>query len=251
MAIDPRNIVNTNPASSAYPNGSAKNSSTPYLKDGTPITADVLNDIWGFLQKILLSASITPSGSPDNVQTSQYLNALDAIIDFMILLHSSLTGTAHGATANVVNNSIVARDGAGRTHFTAGAAPDDAVILSQLLSAANPSAWNDISSGIVSARFALVDVSPVKVRTINNGYNAQITGVLLCNSGASGSVQAITGISQFITNTITYNQTFAVGEFNAGAFSQKMGFSAGDSTLFIPNPVTGAYYSINAVVCLK
>lgn len=65
-----------------YPEGKARDVSTPSALDGTPWVALLLNDVFGF-QQALLKASIppiVPSGSPDKVGASQYLQALINII---------------------------------------------------------------------------------------------------------------------------------------------------------------------------
>lgn len=64
----------------AYPYGKAKNVSAPGAGDGTPYTAAIVNDTQGFLQALLVSAAITPSGNPDTSAASQYLEALFAHI---------------------------------------------------------------------------------------------------------------------------------------------------------------------------
>lgn len=63
----------------AYPQGKARNAVTFQDGSGTPLERDWLNDLWGFLQSLLASAAITPSGSPDQVGASQYLTAVQAI----------------------------------------------------------------------------------------------------------------------------------------------------------------------------
>lgn len=47
----------------------------PTSTDGTPIVAEVSNDIAGFLQKLLLAP-----GTPDTVQNSQYFDSLIYLI---------------------------------------------------------------------------------------------------------------------------------------------------------------------------
>lgn len=65
-----------------YPEGKARDVSTPSALDGTPWVALLLNDLFGFQQALLKAASpqIVPSGSPDKVGASQYLQALNSII---------------------------------------------------------------------------------------------------------------------------------------------------------------------------
>lgn len=63
----------------AYPQGKAKNVVIAGDGSGTPLEAGWVNDIWGLLQSLLYRAAITPSGDPDEVGTSDYLDALDIL----------------------------------------------------------------------------------------------------------------------------------------------------------------------------
>ncbi len=69
------------PADANYPYGSARNVSAPGANDGTPLVARLVNDIYGFLQRLLDEAGITPSGNPDTVVDSDYYDALAAIFN--------------------------------------------------------------------------------------------------------------------------------------------------------------------------
>jgi len=70
-------IITTDPN---YPQGKFQDETTPGISsDGTPQIAIGVNDLNGFLQALLLAGSITPSGTADNANTSDYLNALKAI----------------------------------------------------------------------------------------------------------------------------------------------------------------------------
>jgi hypothetical protein len=62
--------------SGSFPNVEATDSSGPTLRDGTPINADLINDIWGGFQAILSAAGTTPS---DDVETSTSSDLLDSI----------------------------------------------------------------------------------------------------------------------------------------------------------------------------
>ena len=64
---------------SAYPQGKARNASTFQDGTGTPLEKSWVNDLWGFLQALLARASITPSGNPDQVGASQYIEAVDFV----------------------------------------------------------------------------------------------------------------------------------------------------------------------------
>jgi hypothetical protein len=60
----------------AYPFGRAKNVLVENDGTGTPLEKDLVNDIWGCLQALLLAASITPSGITDTALASQYKAAI-------------------------------------------------------------------------------------------------------------------------------------------------------------------------------
>ena len=59
-----------------YPHGVPRNRSAPGAVDGTPFEQSWFRDQEGFFQGLLETAGITPSGAPDTVQNSDYLNAL-------------------------------------------------------------------------------------------------------------------------------------------------------------------------------
>jgi hypothetical protein len=76
-AVYPSQVDATDPA---YPHGKARNVAMAGDGSGTPLEQVWLSDLWGFLQAILQRASVTPSGQPDKVGASQYL---DAIVGFI------------------------------------------------------------------------------------------------------------------------------------------------------------------------
>lgn len=83
MAIDPSTRygvqVDTSTDPTGYPYGQARNITVGGDGTGTPFEKDHLNDLWGFEQALLDEAGITPSGTPDKVGASQYLDALDTL----------------------------------------------------------------------------------------------------------------------------------------------------------------------------
>ena len=70
-----------NPASDEYPQGSVKNKTSLDLNDGTPLEKDWANDKEAFFQGLLQSAGVTPSGTVDTVQNSDYLDSLIILED--------------------------------------------------------------------------------------------------------------------------------------------------------------------------
>lgn len=63
----------------AYPQGKARNAGSFQDGTGTPFEKAWLNDLWGFLQSLLANASIAPTGDPDEVGASQYLDGVTYI----------------------------------------------------------------------------------------------------------------------------------------------------------------------------
>lgn len=78
MALNPFSRYPTKVATgtSAYPYGVPRNVTTPGDGTGTPWEEDLIKDIFGLQQELLSKAGITPSGNPDQVGTSQYLDAI-------------------------------------------------------------------------------------------------------------------------------------------------------------------------------
>lgn len=81
MAINPEAQYpgKIEPSSTEYPYGKAQNISTPGDGTGTPWEAALVNDIFGFQQALLDRAIIVPTGTPEEVGASQYLDALDTL----------------------------------------------------------------------------------------------------------------------------------------------------------------------------
>lgn len=78
MAIIPstRYPAQTDSGDVGYPHGKARSSGSYQDGTGTPVNKDWINDLWGFQQALLSEAGITPSGTPDKVGASQYLDAV-------------------------------------------------------------------------------------------------------------------------------------------------------------------------------
>lgn len=77
MALKPyeRYAPLANEPDNAYPYGSVRNETTQGADDGTPLDADSGNDYIGADAALFNEAGITPSGTPDNVLTSDRLDA--------------------------------------------------------------------------------------------------------------------------------------------------------------------------------
>lgn len=111
MAISPRTrypgqITTTDPA---YPQGKAQNETTPNDGTGTPLEKDLVNDIFGFQQALLAAAAITPTGTPDKVGASQYLDGIRSVIAAAVTPTQAKNWPERASvpTSGVSNNSDV------------------------------------------------------------------------------------------------------------------------------------------------
>ncbi|ASU03360.1 hypothetical protein [Pseudoalteromonas phage J2-1] len=83
---------------SGYPLGKAQDIVNGEKGTGTPLRASWVNDQWGFLQALLDAADITPSGTPDQVGQSDYLDAVNKLIREPLALKIFQSPTYGGLT---------------------------------------------------------------------------------------------------------------------------------------------------------
>ncbi len=95
-----------------YPHGKAQNVVVEGDGVGTPFEKDLVNDILGFQQALLVGAAITPSNVPDKVGASQYLDALRALLGAKV---NTYTATAFGIAipAGVTSIEVTVEGGGG------------------------------------------------------------------------------------------------------------------------------------------
>jgi hypothetical protein len=100
MAIRPEDVLtNFNAADANYPEGSFKDASTPSSLDGSELIKIWVNDIYGFLQKLIDIAGITPNGVSDTVLVSDYIKCLSNMI--AVGNHATDTGAVNAYIIDV------------------------------------------------------------------------------------------------------------------------------------------------------
>lgn len=97
-----------NPATAAYPYGSARNVTTQDDGTGTPFIDLLINDNFGWQQALLDEAGIVPSGSPDSKTTSQYMQAFKKVLAFSGQL--VFNSTADFSTGTLANGVVLSDD---------------------------------------------------------------------------------------------------------------------------------------------
>lgn len=84
------------PPTTAYPEGSAINESTPGALDGLPFEKDWVNDIAGFMQSALERAGVVANDTPESVSNPQVLDAITALLTVAV----ASTAEARAGTDN-------------------------------------------------------------------------------------------------------------------------------------------------------
>lgn len=97
MAINPETKYagKIKPSSAAYPYGEARNITVPGDGTGTPWEAALVNDVFGMQQRLLSLLGVTPSGSPDTAETSQYVDAMWQLLAGSRTLTHNMTADAN------------------------------------------------------------------------------------------------------------------------------------------------------------
>lgn len=101
------------PVSSQYPDGKARNISAPGDGTGTPLEAKWLNDVFGVLQYLTSKAGITPSGTPENAETSQVFESMWQLLNARVLTYNLTADANYSLTAdqNLYKNIVITDTG--------------------------------------------------------------------------------------------------------------------------------------------
>lgn len=94
----------------AYPQGKAQNVTVTGAGNGSPLEKDWLNDLWGFFQALVDAAGITPSGAPDQVGTSDLLDALKVVAQVTLVnsIKACIPGLASSYTDHIAAGALPA-----------------------------------------------------------------------------------------------------------------------------------------------
>lgn len=105
MALDYRTTYGIQVLSGdpGYPYGKARNVTVSGDGTGTPWEQSLVNDWFGFLQSLLSASSATPSGTPDAVGASQYLDGVK-------FLTKNIVGTVNVTGAVIATQQVVGKN---------------------------------------------------------------------------------------------------------------------------------------------
>lgn len=100
-----------------YTYGSARNVTVSGDGTGTPWLNSIPNDLWGFVQKLLIEAKIVPSGNPDTVLASDYYNSLLRLINRSYDFTDSGVADAYVLTSDTLINPLTTYEVGRIYHF--------------------------------------------------------------------------------------------------------------------------------------
>ena len=190
MATNPETLYvgKIKPSSADYPYGEAQDITLPSDGTGTPWKASFVNDLFGFQQALLSDAGVVPSGTPDKVGASQYLQSLFKI--------SGLVRDDYTALRLVESNQLSDLTGCFITGDGIGGAfqldKSDVVSLDNngtIIVDADGGRWKRRYSGVINAKwFGVTGDSVTDENTAVQAaldYAATVTGATGGGSGAS------------------------------------------------------------------
>jgi len=132
MAINPEAQYpgKIKPGDANYPYGSARNITVPGDGTGTPWEQALVNDIFGFQQALLNAAALVPTGSPDKVGASQYLEAVEKIVSGLIGAQGAYVfATVADMQAGTTVGGDTVTFAAGETYLAAVLAPFSSYVI--------------------------------------------------------------------------------------------------------------------------
>lgn len=193
-------VISSDPG---YPYGKARNVTVSGDGTGTPWEAALVNDIIGFFQALLVAASATPSGDPDKVGASQYIDAIQQLIH-------EINGNLFVSGQLFCEFLTIASDetffGGGHAIFKAGTHVE---IIGPL----------DLTQGLTSAAQLSVNrggivIAPGAVN-VGNGVDGLIIG--------AGGMRVFSGDSRFDDTSQFHAEMVFV---DAGRIRKRIGYSA-------------------------
>jgi len=197
MAIKPIvNVPNTLVADAAYPYGSAKNVSIAGAGDGTPWFDLIINDIWGFLQSIIIASGASANNSPDSVTNPQYLTALQALFASASAVQGVITSI--GDLESAVGNTNATNMGL----YTGTVLTDNQVAKFNI---------QQIADAVQTLQAALSNAST----TVKGVVEQATTAEMFVNPG-SPAINGATGARLFMTPRDISDSKLAVGRDMTG-----------------------------------
>ncbi len=189
MAINPASQYpgQTAPASTDYPYGSARDVSSPGAGDGTPLQQAWVNDWFGFQQRVLQAAGITPSGNPDTAVASDVFNGLVGRLLNVVTITASGTYTPSAGTKKVLVEVIGAGgggQGAGAVRVVGGGGGSGAYVKALITSLA--------ASYPVTVGTGGAGTTATSAGQISNSGGATTFGSFITCGGGSGGVADMT-----------------------------------------------------------
>jgi len=168
-----------------YPGGKTIDTSSPEAEDGTPIKAGLINNIYGFLQALIVEAfdEFRATGCPDEVGQSELLDALLEIVSKRINAHTH-NGDAPQIEAGGIASGAVTEAKIGDAAVTSMKIANDAVTNEKIADGAlSPAKLADIAADTESAKalFSSTTTFPVFLQSVQRGITHLNNGITYLN----------------------------------------------------------------------
>lgn len=205
----PETLVDAN-----YPYNKAKDASGATAKDGTPWRADLMNDLWGMWQALLVRSGITPSGVSDTANASDYA---DAIIRSMTdYFGVSATGNYTPSALNLVDNVVVDTSG-GNVTLTVASLPFEGKVINVQCSGSGlvylKDSLNSLYQGASSLGIPISDGLKCTIRAIDGIWVADNEVTADYIDGTNRIFQSSIGrFSMYISDSITFSGVAGGGD---------------------------------------
>jgi uncharacterized protein (DUF2345 family) len=177
----------------AYPHGKARNAGSYQDGTGTPLDKDLVNDIFGFQQALLDAADITPSGDPDEVGASQYLEAVQTITsrvrdgETFTVEEGGIVQLNSGADVNVASGAEVNVSGAVNIdpggHIDVDSGGNINLASGSDLNVASGGDINVVTGGEINVT-GVVNIDPGGVMAVDGSINLASGAAINVNNGA-------------------------------------------------------------------
>ncbi len=210
--------ANTVPPDASYPFGSALNSTAPGAKNGYPYEKDNINDILGFLQGMLTKASVTPSGNPDTVLVSDYLDSLQIIIEDTGEFILSKAATFVSTTTYTIPTDVTAEYPVGRRLRL----NDGGFVFGEVVSSSFGAGNTTVTVSMDGAVALTVSLTTSEVNIIENIRGIQPIGLTIPRNNNDSFNRPIFNFGMGASPDIN---------FWANSFAQNFVFSTGGSSL--------------------
>lgn len=222
-----------------YPWGSARNQAVPGDGTGYPWEKDVPNDIMGLLQSLLVESGIEPSGAPDEVGASQYLQALGLIMDERARHLASMNWepvSIGNAAGSLTDDPLLGRQGVVVVPYSAGSLyKQEAIYLwggTRVYRSFDARVWED--RGVHGVPGSASSVRGMAAGLMSDGVT---TALVMWSGSSGGQIRSTNSDGSVWGNSGTLPVSFDASRSFGGAFRGRF-FISGKGRIYFSDDLS-------------